>query len=280
MSQQYLEDLLAALKAVDQLLERAVITAGVVYGTEWANSAYRGLHTSKDEVDRLLARESGVPILHSCEPDESFSTLQSPLLAWLQQVFQLSSFEMKVMLLALAPEVDLRYERLYAYLQDDVTRKRPTVDLALNLLCSSSHEKLLGRACFAPDAPLLKHRVLHLFVDSNHLKPPLLSHYFKVDEQIVRLLLEQPTLDSRIAPFCEQNDPNLEFDEPSLYPEIEQGIQRCLDSGAAKSKRCTALLSGGKCCGFTMCCQAIGTECGNFGFEGGFRSDFGGKRGV
>ena len=27
---------------------------------------------------------------------------------------------------ALAPEIDLRYERLYAYLQDDVTRRRPT----------------------------------------------------------------------------------------------------------------------------------------------------------
>ena len=36
---------------------------------------------------------------------------------------------------------DLRYERIYAYLQDDVTRRRPTVELVLNVLCESSAEK-------------------------------------------------------------------------------------------------------------------------------------------
>ncbi|ABG51415.1 AAA ATPase [Trichodesmium erythraeum IMS101] len=36
------------------------------------------------------------------------------------------------MLIALAPEIDLRYDRLYAYLQDDFTSKGSSVDLALN----------------------------------------------------------------------------------------------------------------------------------------------------
>ena len=42
------------------------------------------------------------------------------------------------LLIALAPEIDPRYERLYAYLQDDVTRKRPSIDLTLNLLPATS----------------------------------------------------------------------------------------------------------------------------------------------
>jgi hypothetical protein len=46
----------------------------------------------------------------------------------------LSAFDVDLILLALAPKLDLRYERLYAYLQDDVTRTWPSVDLALNLL--------------------------------------------------------------------------------------------------------------------------------------------------
>ena len=89
-------------------------------------------------------------------------------------------------MIALAPELDLRYERLYAYLQDDVTRKRPSVDLALNLLCPSAAVKLARRVHFAPDAPLIRHNLLHLIPDPNHVQPPLLAHSLKLDEQIVR----------------------------------------------------------------------------------------------
>ena len=51
-------------------------------------------------------------------------------------------------------ELNPRYGRLYAYLQDDVTRKRPTVDLILNLLCSSAEERLARRRVFAAEERL------------------------------------------------------------------------------------------------------------------------------
>jgi hypothetical protein len=75
----------------------------------------------------------------------------------LARAFQLSSFDLDVILVALAPEVDLRYERLYAYLQDDVTRRRPSIDLAFNLLCTSPEDKLARRAHLAAAAPLSRH---------------------------------------------------------------------------------------------------------------------------
>jgi len=108
-----------------------------------------------------------------------------------------------VILIALAPEVDLRYERLYAYLQDNVARRRPTVELMLNLLCPSSSAKLQGRAHFAIDAPLLRHRLVHLLADPNQFAPPLLARYVQLDEQIVDVLLGQPGLDGRLASFCQ-----------------------------------------------------------------------------
>ena len=50
-------------------------------------------------------------------------------------------------MIALAPEIDLRYERLYAYLHDDVSRRHPSVDLALNLDCGAgSTDCLSGNA--------------------------------------------------------------------------------------------------------------------------------------
>jgi AAA+ superfamily predicted ATPase len=140
----------------------------------------------------------------------------------LQDAYSLSTFDLEVILIALAPEIDLRYERLYAYLQDDVTRKRPTVDLALNLLCSSVDAKLTRRSHFAPDAPLVFHRLIQLIADPNHVQPPLLAHYIKLDDQIFRLLVEQDTLDPRLAPFCRMIEPAISFDDVFINEDIKR----------------------------------------------------------
>ena len=49
------------------------------------------------------------------------------------QIFDLDRREIMALILALAPELDRRYERIYGFLQDDVSRKRPTIGL-LNAL--------------------------------------------------------------------------------------------------------------------------------------------------
>jgi hypothetical protein len=186
-----LESLLPALHRLDRLLEHAVAAAQVAYGPEAAADHYRGLYISEAEVMRLLARKPGAPILwrntnDAQEPMPGTVEDTTPL-AWLERAFGLSAFDVDLMLIALAPELDLRYERLYAYLQDDVTCKRPSVDLALNLLCPSTQAKLQRRAHFALEAPLIRQGLLHLIPDPHQLRPPLLAHYLKLDEQIVRL---------------------------------------------------------------------------------------------
>jgi len=51
-----------------------------------------------------------------------------------RQAFDLDDFGFDTLLICLAPQLDLRYERVYGYLQDDVTRKSPSVNLILDLL--------------------------------------------------------------------------------------------------------------------------------------------------
>jgi AAA+ superfamily predicted ATPase len=124
-------------------------------------------------------------------------------LAWLQQTFGLSDFDLDLVAIALAPELDRRYDRLYAYLQDDARCKRPTVDLVLNLLCDSAIDKLANRIHFAPDSPLIRQGLLHLIPDPNQAKPTLLGHELHLDDQIIRFLLHQPGLDPQLMIFCE-----------------------------------------------------------------------------
>jgi hypothetical protein len=71
--------------------------------------------------------------------------------------FGLSPFERDVLLLCLAPELDPTFERLYAYVQDDVTRRYPTAHLALALL---GDETPGDPASFLPEAPLRRFGLL------------------------------------------------------------------------------------------------------------------------
>ena len=220
--------LLQVLKRLDGLLERAVATARTVHAQGPSPDPYRGLYVGHEEVDRLLSREPGAPVLlgENVAPKLLGEFVDSnSRLAWLQRAFGLSGFDLDIILLALAPEMDLRYERLYAYLQDDVTRKRPTVDLALNLLCSSAEAKLARRSYFASDAPLIFHRLVHLISDPNLVQPPLLGHYMKLDDQVVRLLLEQDSLDARLAPFCRMKPPKISFDEIFVRADMKQALK-------------------------------------------------------
>jgi SpoVK/Ycf46/Vps4 family AAA+-type ATPase len=197
------------LRQLDQRLERALATMRASYGPEAeAADPYHGLYLNHDDLSRWLARGPGEPLFAGDENGPgaalSDSTGNYPSrLAWLAKSYGLTPFDLDLILIALAPELDLRYERLYAYIQDDVTRKRPSVDLALNLLCSSANAKLMRRAHFASDAPLIRNCLLQLVPDPNQFQPPLLAHYLKLDDQIVHLLLEQESMDARLAPFCE-----------------------------------------------------------------------------
>ena len=147
----------------------------------------------------------------------------------MQRQYQLATIDLDI--LALAPELvraasrkeNRRYERLYAYLQDDVRAKLPTVDLALNLLCATAADKLQQRDRFSPDAPLIRHHLLHL-----HSQPdtptPLLAHTLHLDAQIVRYLLGNSGLDRRLAPFCHLIPPTHTLSEQFLNPELQHKL--------------------------------------------------------
>jgi len=212
------EGLRPALARLDERLRGAVAAARAAYGDEAAGDPHRGLYVGDAEVDRLLARTPGAPLLG---PAGGGIAGEGTPLDGLARTFDLDPFDLDVVLVALAPELDLRYERLYAYLQDDVTRRRPGVDLMLNLLCATPDERVARRRHFAADAPLVAAGVLALDADPAQPQAPLLAHAVRLDEAVVRLLLGQEGLDTRLAGWCELVVPAA--DTP-LDPELERTI--------------------------------------------------------
>jgi hypothetical protein len=107
--------------------------------------------------------------------------------------FGLSPAEIDVLLIAIAPELEPRYETLYSYLQNDVTRKHPSVNLALDLVCRSEREKFKARQIFFSESPLFYHGILELADESQDRQPSILRKFLKADETVVRFLLKPST---------------------------------------------------------------------------------------
>ena len=218
-----LETLLPALRWLDELLGRAAAAAEAAYGPDGNAARFRGVYVDHHEVVRLLQRDPGTSPLHQPEAPAAEATPAATQLGWLRDAFGLGAFDTALLLVALAPELDLRYQRIYGFLQDDVTKRRATVDLALNLLCATAVDKLARRAHFTPAAPLLRGGLLRLVADQEEVEPPLLARYLKVDDQIVRWLLGEPGLDARLAPFAQLLEA-CEADELSLPAEWRQAL--------------------------------------------------------
>lgn len=194
------QGLLNAFASLDKLLDRALRMAPMVYAWEPGSTQFRGLYITEQDAHHLLDRAPGVPVFGSTDHEVLVDSL--PGLAALAERYRLTTFESAVLLLALAPEVDLRYERIYAYLQDDVARRRPSVDLALNLLCDSPAEKIERRSWFAADAPLLARRLIRLVAETNPGAAPVLAHSIVPDPQVTKELIGGG-LDPRLAGFSE-----------------------------------------------------------------------------
>ncbi|WP_405066387.1 AAA family ATPase [Kribbella sp. NBC_01510] len=218
---------------LDSLLAAAVAEARVRFGSAAGHDSFRGLYISDDQAADVLSRPLGEPLCahRAGVPDRSLEPAWADIAAhhegwaWLRDTIGLTDVELDVLLIALAPEADLRYERLYGYLQDDVSRRRPTVDLVLDLVSSSAGEKLARRALFAADAPLLDRLLLRLAGEERVPLTPLLAQTVVVDEQVTSLLLLQHGLDRQLAAHCRlTTSPRGRWAETPLPPEVRQAV--------------------------------------------------------
>jgi len=111
-------------------------------------------------------------------------------------------WERNTLILCLAPEINRRYEKLYAYLNGDETNCRhPTVDLALRLFCPSDAAWCEARPSFDPQgkAPLLKYRLIELH-DSPSTARSLLSKVVVMSAKAVTHCLAEHATPEKFLP--------------------------------------------------------------------------------
>ncbi len=155
------------------------------FGSNWGGSI--PLDPQALENDRQIMERTAAQAARLAEMAEPSG--QELRLRRLCAMFDLDDFERDALLICLAPALDLRYERIFGYLQDDVTHRRPSVNLILNMLCDPGAARLTELPRFTDPAPLLRHNLLERVVEPGGLRATALSQSFQVDETIVAWLL-------------------------------------------------------------------------------------------
>ncbi|MET2717817.1 ATP-binding protein [Streptomyces harbinensis] len=150
------------------------------------DDAFRGLYLSDERIHRLLDEgrtvEAGAPL---ADGDETTA---------LGRAFGLTALDTELLLVALLPDLDDRFEAFYGYLNDDVTRRRPTIGLALGL-CGLSGADARARDRLAPHSPLVEGGLLL----TEDLDRPFLTRALRVPDRVTSHLLGSTAPDPRVA---------------------------------------------------------------------------------
>ena len=170
---------------------------------------FRGLYISESRVDELL----GAPAL---SPDDwvldaevaAFSerleaeataveaTGADVRLRRLARAFGIDGLDLELLLIALAPDLDPRFEQLYAYLQDDVSRRRASCGLALEM-CRADLGGGADRNRFHHSRPLVGGGLLLI----EDLDRPFLTRPMRVPDRVAAFLLGDDSLDHLLEPL-------------------------------------------------------------------------------
>ena len=152
--------LAAALRELDRVLAAAVEQQSRRLGPQSLLDPWRGLHLEPAEARRLA--NAGAPVAAPAGVAEQLAAplRRMPALRRMDSAREWTALDLALWLLVLAPELDLRYEGLYGYLQDDLTRRRPSADLLANLLAASPDDRADVIARLAPDAALRRHGLI------------------------------------------------------------------------------------------------------------------------
>lgn len=152
---------------------------------------FRGLYLSDEVVDALLRRTTS-PVLDTSQrrtdldarAAEAESTGPALRLRSLARAAGLSDDDVEILVICLLPDLDSRFEKLYGYLNDDVTHRRATVGLALELSGLSPLDAT-ARARLTPGGPLVEHSLI--VVDD--VDRPFLTRTLRVPDRVAAHLL-------------------------------------------------------------------------------------------
>jgi SpoVK/Ycf46/Vps4 family AAA+-type ATPase len=155
----------------------------------------------------------------------------------LGHLFGLSSFERQAILICLAPELRRKYDRVYAYLQDDITRKRPSVDLVLELLCDTEAPRWVACRLLSDSANLLRAGLLRKLSDPHSPSGSSgLAQFLALDPRICQFILGSTQIDACLANVVQFHRPVDDANQVPVHAAITAGVWNLIQQYTAPNR--------------------------------------------
>ena len=155
---------------------------------------YRGLYVSDEEADALAAENGEYAVSPRTRPMASIDLPAGGTRSGdLVRNFGLNSFDLDVLIIAAAPDIEQRFEKLFGYLHDDITRRRPSVGLALELTGHGS-ANAWARGRLSMEAPLIRNGLLAVDEPGR----PLLTRPLRVPDRVLGHLLGDDRIEVQV----------------------------------------------------------------------------------
>jgi len=187
---------------LDQILSKKL----QIFGENENGKNLNLFYISKEEVVQLLAQKSD-------GYKKVFERLEI-----LCSLFHLDEQEKEIISIVLAPLLDSKYQKIYAFLQDDLSQKEASISLVSLLLYEDEKEKTDIYAYFHPQSPLM---IYHIIEEDSVLK---------ISESVQSFLFGYYYLDSKVADFSRLIHPdqnktnNLDLDIEKKIDSIVKGV--------------------------------------------------------
>lgn len=157
---------------------------------------FRGLYLTDEVIDRLLDGDPEATLRVDPSPAAALDAAAGPdaRLLRLARDVGLTSLDVDLLVIAALPDLDVRFERFYGYLNDDVTRRRVSVGLALQLAGAPVLSAAV-RGRLEASRPLLRHGLI-VVEDPDR---PLLTRALRVPDRVIAHLLGDDTPDPELS---------------------------------------------------------------------------------
>lgn len=156
-----LDALKPELARLDALIDAEIRRIRARY--ELTRDEFHGLYITDERVEALLRATQ--PVFEGVTPPDITTTrTRDTSSRWRQlaDALSLSDDERDLVLIALAPELHPKYETLYAYLNDDATRRYPTPELAARLLGRDEQQNVRLRGLLSAAGKVLSNGAIEV----------------------------------------------------------------------------------------------------------------------
>jgi AAA+ superfamily predicted ATPase len=235
-SREHLQDHLMrlALLAEASVVERALAVRDGHAGTIVADLALLDVQAtaSRDEGssgqadDPATLRARAAEFARNIARREAATSAAMPLrLMTLCRLFAIDDDARDLLLIALMPDIESRHRRLFGQLAQDLTRERPLVYLAFDLLMV---DPARGRHLLHPESPLLAWRLLATIetTSSGNLSESEVS----VDGRIIDFLLENDGVDPKLTSLLQPLVPSANLADLVLPESVSRAVSSLIDA--------------------------------------------------